>query len=289
MTIVVAVAWPLLVIAAAGDQYTPEWADVWGKSTFCGFTLIWIAAQLRAQIPNSALVPITLGTLALFIGGTADLLDEFFVMDSGAVILAENAGRFGGALLITIGAFWWMRLTNREVEELEASTQKFAALSITDPLTGLFNRAHMSECLDQHLGGLVPDRPVSLLMLDIDDFKQHNDRWGHPEGDTVIATLADVIRDSIRSTDVAFRYGGEEFAVLLPGADLERARIAAERIRVAFSLRVFRPEGGVEVRKTVSLGVARAQVGDHADRLVERADEALYVAERGGKDRVVAA
>ncbi len=105
----------------------------------------------------------------------------------------------------------------------------------------------------------------------------------------MIATLADVIRQSIRETDVAFRYGGEEFAVILPGADLERGRIAAERIRIAFSHRIFSPKPGMQLHKTVSLGLARALDCDTSAALIKRADGALYVAKRAGKDQVISA
>ncbi len=287
--ILLSIGWPLVVLGAAGELRAIEWPDVLGESMFCLLTLAGLWGVLRSTIPASAGLPIALGLVALFVGAVPDLLDEFFLEGNALVVWAKNLGKFFGSSLFGYGAWRLLRLSDQEVEELEASSARFATLSITDPLTGLFNRGHLNDCLPKLLEKVESTRPLSLLMLDIDDFKQHNDAFGHPEGDKVIATLADVIRQSIRETDVAFRYGGEEFAVILPGADLERGRIAAERIRIAFSHRIFSPRSGANLHKTVSLGLARAADGDTAAALIERADGALYVAKRAGKDRVVSA
>lgn len=289
IAIVLAVAWPLVVIGAAGEQHAVQWVDLIGEAAFCVLAFAGLWGILRSSVPPSAGLPVALGLIGLFAGAVPDLFEAFFDMSAPLLVWTENGGKVLGSMLVMFGAWRWMRLADLEVEELEASSARFATLSITDPLTGLYNRGHLAECLPRLLGLVEPSRPLTLLMLDIDDFKLHNDTWGHPEGDKVIATLADVIRQSIRETDVAFRYGGEEFAVLLPGADLERARIAAERIRVAFAHRIFSPHPGMELHKTVSIGVARALEIDSPDGLVERADDALYAAKRSGKDRVVAA
>ena len=288
--IVLAIGWPLVVLGAAGgDLHAVEWVNLLGECTFTFLVLFGIWGILRSNIPASAGLPIALGLIGLFMGVVPDVMDEFFVLESAFLLWAENLGKVLGSGLLTYGAWRWLRLSDQEVEELEASSARFATLSITDPLTGLYNRGHLNDCLPKLLEQVEPTRPLSLLMLDIDAFKQHNDAFGHPEGDKVIATLADVIRNSIRETDVAFRYGGEEFAVILPGADLERGRIAAERIRVAFSHRIFSPRPGANLHKTVSLGLARALEKDTAAALIERADGALYVAKRAGKDQVVSA
>jgi len=290
VAVLLAIAWPLVVLSAGETMLEVfEWSDVVGETTFAVVILLWVGGLLRADIPGRALWPITLGALCLFLGAVPDVMDEFFVLHGTWVGWVENLAKVGGSALITVGAFTWLRIASDEVEELEASSARFETLSITDPLTGLYNRAHLADVLPRLVSQIEAGRPLSLLMLDIDDFKDHNDTWGHPEGDKVIATLADVIRNSIRETDVAIRYGGEEFAVILPGADLERARIAAERIRLAFAHRVFTPQPGVQIHKTVSLGVARANPNDSASGLIERADDALYAAKHSGKDRVVAA
>jgi diguanylate cyclase (GGDEF)-like protein len=287
--IVLAIGWPLVVLGAAGELHPVQWVNLLGDFTICLLTLVGLWGVLRSAIPASAGLPIAVGLIGLFVGVVPDVLDEFFSMESLFLLWAENLGKLFGAGFVAYGTWRLLRLSDQEVEELEASSARFATLSITDPLTGLFNRGHLNDCLPKLLEQVEPTRPLSLLMLDIDDFKQHNDAFGHPEGDKVIATLADVIRNSIRETDVAFRYGGEEFAVILPGADLERGRIAAERILVAFSHRIFSPRPGANLHKTVSLGVARATESDTPAALIERADGALYVAKRAGKDQVISA
>ncbi len=285
--VALAVAWPLMLIGSTGDGHEVEVAGLLSEAAFCALALFGLGGILRASIPPSASLPMAVGLLALFVGSAPDVVDEVFDLVDPGVILVQHLGEVLGSVLVGVGAYRWAWLADREVEKLEESSARLATLSITDPLTGLYNRAHLAECLPRLLAQVEPSSPLSLIMIDIDDFKRHNDEWGHPEGDKVIATLADVIRHSIRASDVAFRYGGEEFAVLLPGADLERGLIAAERIRKAFAHRTFRPRQDVELHKTVSLGLARALEVDTPEGLIERADEALYAAKRSGKDRVV--
>jgi two-component system cell cycle response regulator len=132
-------------------------------------------------------------------------------------------------------------------------------------------------------------RPLSLVLLDLDHFKEFNDRWGHTEGDAALRRVAGQVMKSIRSTDQAFRYGGEELAVLLPSCTKEQAAEVAEKIRVAVSSGAQRP-GRFNVRTTVSAGVATfPEDGRVARGLVDTADAALYAAKDQGRDRVVVA
>ena len=128
-------------------------------------------------------------------------------------------------------------------------------------------------------------RSLSLLLLDLDHFKQYNDRWGHTQGDEELRRVAAQITKSIRTTDMAFRYGGEEFAVLLPSCSKEQAADVAEKIRAAVGVHGHR--AGVLGRTTVSIGVATfPQDGQAARGLVDTADAALYAAKASGRDRV---
>ncbi|NIQ57534.1 MAG: diguanylate cyclase, partial [Gemmatimonadetes bacterium] len=129
------------------------------------------------------------------------------------------------------------------------------------------------------------ERPLSVLMMDIDRFKEFNDTFGHQAGDDVLAGMGEVLRDATRESDVPARYGGEEFIVILPDCDLQGAMDAAERIRARLSDEVF--EGGAV---TVSIGAAaHPGHGDSAMELIAAADVALYAAKEAGRDRVVAA
>jgi diguanylate cyclase (GGDEF)-like protein len=152
---------------------------------------------------------------------------------------------------------------------------RLALLASTDPLTGLPNRRSVDEDLDRLLARSGRSgRPVSVAMLDIDHFKAYNDRYGHLGGDRLLKAAAAAWRVQLRGGDMVGRYGGEEFLVLLPGCALDAAHDAADRLRGAL------PDG-----VTCSAGVARWDSAEAACELVARADAALYVAKRGGRDR----
>jgi diguanylate cyclase (GGDEF)-like protein len=161
--------------------------------------------------------------------------------------------------------------------------------ALVDGLTGLANRRGADETLAaelaraERLGG-----PVGLILADVDDFKLVNDRYGHPTGDLVLRDLADTLRATVREIDIAGRWGGEEFAVILPGTDLEGTSQLAERIRVALAEREFVSADGDRLHVTASFGTAAATAATSATALIEAADEALYRAKRSGKNRVYA-
>jgi diguanylate cyclase (GGDEF)-like protein len=173
---------------------------------------------------------------------------------------------------------------------IREARQRLESLAITDELTHLYNRRHFQDVVDKEIRRSVREkRPLSLLLLDLDHFKQFNDRWGHTEGDLELARVADTVMKTIRSTDSAFRYGGEELVVLLPSCPKAQALPAAEKILAALKARSSRP-AGVPPPATASIGVATyPEDGDGARALVDSADAALYVAKSQGRDRVVLA
>lgn len=170
--------------------------------------------------------------------------------------------------------------------------EELERLSVTDRLTELYNHGYFQQRLEEELERASRfGRTLSLIMLDIDDFKQFNDRFGHPRGDTVLRAVSAVIRENLREIDVAARYGGEEFIVVLPETDQAGALAVAERIRRSMAEHEFGTgEGAPVARQTVSLGVATyPKHGASAPRLVEAVDAAMYEAKRRGKNQVVAA
>ena len=173
-------------------------------------------------------------------------------------------------------------------EELRGANRALETLSITDGLTGLYNHRHFYETLGRELQRSARERsPLSLLLFDIDHFKQYNDTHGHTEGDAALRAVAQQIRDSIRGSDLAFRYGGEELAVLLPACTADRALDVGNKIRAAVE-RTARRESAHAV--TVSGGTATCpEHGTTTNALVKAADAALYEAKRAGRNRVVAA
>jgi diguanylate cyclase (GGDEF)-like protein len=162
-------------------------------------------------------------------------------------------------------------------------------LSVTDRLTELHNHGYFQQRLEEEFKRSFRfGHEMSLIMLDIDDFKEFNDSWGHPRGDDVLKEVSAVIRRNLREMDIAARYGGEEFVVVLPETDCEGALAVAERIRAEVEEARFRVDAaGTEVSKTISVGVAGFPAhASTAARLVEAADAAMYRAKRAGKNRV---
>ena len=164
--------------------------------------------------------------------------------------------------------------------------QKLLELTITDSLTGLYNMRHFYSQLRQEMDrALRYEQPLSLLLLDVDRFKQYNDTYGHLEGDAVLSKLAEVIRECLRTSDTAYRYGGDEFIVILPQTHDSQALKVAERIRERFPAvyadRV--PNGNMDA--TLSVGVVEYVSGEGLPMLIKRADQAMYKAKRAGGNR----
>ncbi|MFO7984658.1 MAG: sensor domain-containing diguanylate cyclase [Desulfatiglandaceae bacterium] len=175
--------------------------------------------------------------------------------------------------------------------ELEAELKR---LSITDSLTGLFNRRHFHSVLTHELARAKRyHRPLSLTMFDLDQFKQCNDQLGHLEGDNILRLVSSTAHETLRKTDMAFRYGGDEFLFLLPETDLASAVIVAEKFRNQFNAacpyRISVEEEEATERVTLSLGVAQANPDDTGESFNKRVDMAMYEAKAKGGDCTVKA
>jgi two-component system cell cycle response regulator len=177
----------------------------------------------------------------------------------------------------------------RYTERLRDNVQLSIEMAITDALTGLYNRRYM----ETHVGTLVDQansrgKPLSVLILDIDYFKSINDTHGHDAGDDVLQDFAIRIRKSIRGIDLACRYGGEEFVVVMPETDMAVATMVAERLRRRIASEPFPIQKGARmIEVTISIGIAALGPNDDAAAVIKRADLALYRAKRDGRNRVV--
>ena len=167
--------------------------------------------------------------------------------------------------------------------------QKALLAAKVDPLTGASNRVALNDSLEREIELAKRHKTaMSVIMFDIDHFKQINDNYGHATGDDVLRETVAASMQGLRSTDMLFRYGGEEFVILLPGVDTHGAEQAAERLRDIIEKHVFQTQSS-HVPVTISLGTSTLTLQDNAEQLMERADKALYVAKNAGRNRVACA
>jgi diguanylate cyclase (GGDEF)-like protein len=193
-----------------------------------------------------------------------------------ARMLLEELGHEGD-ITTTAQALQHIRMLVRDLKEQKAIAE---ALAVTDGLTGLANKRHFSQRLEERVNEARRGQPLSVVLVDLDHFKSYNDVYGHQEGDALLVLVAQAIRDSIRVTDLAARWGGEEFAVILTGTPHDGAKVVAEKIRQAIAaLPAHR-------KVSASVGICSWEEGLDAPKLVHRADQALYGAKRTGRNRV---
>ena len=165
---------------------------------------------------------------------------------------------------------------------------RLAEESITDPLTGLYNRRHFEERLAEEAARASRHQTdLSVIMIDVDGFKNYNDTLGHPAGDSLLRNIGRVIRALVRKSDICFRYGGDEFSVVLPQCGVTDAEAIASKLVQAVSGQVLAEEGHGEVSISISCGVADLRVG--LDRIVDVADQCLLKAKAAGKGRIITA
>ena len=183
-----------------------------------------------------------------------------------------------------------LKSSKQEITQLQQNLETVRNESLTDPLTTLANRKYFDESLPRHIAeALASTEPLSLIMTDIDHFKNFNDTFGHLTGDQVLRLVALSVKQNVKGQDIAARYGGEEFAIVLPRTALREAITVADQIRRAvMSKELMKRSTGEHLgRVTISIGVATHRRGDSIQSLIERADTCLYAAKRNGRNRVI--
>jgi two-component system chemotaxis response regulator CheY len=174
-----------------------------------------------------------------------------------------------------------------KLHKLESLTKTVSRLARTDELTGLHNRRSFNESVTLALSAARRHgRPLSIISIDLDHFKKVNDTFGHSVGDRVLTEFSNLLKELVRVEDIASRWGGEEFIILLPDTSREEAATLAERIRISFEKQ---SNCTAPLTVTASFGVAQLQNGENEDDLIRRVDNALYAAKHNGRNRVVIA
>jgi len=165
--------------------------------------------------------------------------------------------------------------------------EKLQKLAITDGLTKLYNSRSFYTQLELEVDRFNRYKhPLSLLLLDIDNFKEYNDSYGHLEGDKVLVRFSQIIKDCLRANDSAYRYGGEEFTVILPETTGGEAKTVAQRIRASLEAEKYTPVAGKVARITISIGVTQCYAKEELSTFIRRADKAMYLSKQNGRNRV---
>jgi len=174
-------------------------------------------------------------------------------------------------------------LTKERVRMME----KLQKLAVTDGLTKLYNSRSFYSQLETEVDRFNRYKhPLALLLLDLDHFKEYNDSFGHLEGDKVLVRFSQIIKSCLRANDTAYRYGGEEFTVILPETGGEEAGTVAQRIRAALEAERFTPKDGKKVTITISIGVTECQPKEELSAFIQRADRAMYRSKQKGRNMV---
>jgi len=261
-----------------------DWLDVMGEGMLLAVVLTYLAVVGKQRIPPGLQHMLEVSLCLVFIGGTADLLDEFVHTSGVLPSLVENGCLVLGFLLAGIVLVRSSRIATEALQDV-SNLQRIVE---RDALTGLANRRAFDTALGNLMSRPQQDRSrVSLALFDIDHFKQLNDQYGHATGDRVLREFGSLASTLTRGKDVAFRVGGEEFGVLFVDCAFIAACSGTERIRYAFSRQTLSLEDGRGLRSTLSAGVTAMRPDDDINSLYRRADQALYAAKAEGRNRVV--
>ncbi|MBT8067724.1 MAG: GGDEF domain-containing protein [Gammaproteobacteria bacterium] len=200
--------------------------------------------------------------------------------------MVDASHEFAKNLLVVLSER--VRSHNRVIADSYGEIQKFERHATTDALTGLANRHAMEDTFPDEIESCIQaGQAVTFIMIDVDEFKRFNDMFGHIAGDRVLSSVARILRAQFRPDDLVVRYGGDEFAVLLPGVDLQQALVIAERVRVSVCGETGDGSDSlIQIPIKISMGVAELQQGATIDKLIRDADAALYRAKHAGRNVV---
>jgi diguanylate cyclase (GGDEF)-like protein len=248
---------------------------------------IWVTVLL---IYLMALIP------SFLISGEKPMRETTYIVAAGTLYFLVNLSFFKQGVALNFSfPFLALFVSYLSVEtynfvRVSVERQVFLKMSITDGLTSLYNVSYFKMLLETEikLTKYEPSRKFSIVMIDVDHFKKFNDTYGHQVGDLVLKEVAVALNNSVRSSDIVARYGGEEMIILLKGSAMNNALVIAEKIRSNVENRVIKQQDKV-YRVTISVGVSEFHLSDSLEKLIKRADEGLYKAKESGRNRVAVA
>lgn len=212
------------------------------------------------------------------------ILSPYRIMAANILMFATAAE----AVLLSLALSDRFRILRLKELTLTRNVHYYRDLSITDELTGLYNRRYFENKMRQELTrAFEKEQSLALIIMDIDFFKKYNDTYGHWQGDQVLRKFSEGVLNVLDDRQMAFRFGGEEFVILLPNSNREDAAVIAEKIRSDFEAKAFTPNVTTSVHVTVSVGVSILKSTDTKEALFQRADKALYQAKTSGRNRVI--
>lgn len=172
-------------------------------------------------------------------------------------------------------------------KDRQAILAQLERLALTDGMTGLYNNRHFYNQLNYETDRAIRYKhDLSILLIDVDNFKSYNDTYGHLEGDKILIRFGQILRGCLRANDIAFRYGGDEFIVLLPETPIESVHHVALRILTSFGYETFSPATDVNIAKTLSIGATVFDLQEDPLNMVKRADQAMYLAKQNGRNQI---
>lgn len=254
-----------------------DWFSVISEGLLAVLAGVGLFITVRIEESQKVNLLVGWGLGLLFMAFSSDTLDEFCEVPALASIIVEGGFQDIGFILLILGIRHW-------IIEKEQTAKNLEILATTDMLTGVKNRHHFLELIEHDVANIKRTKGnFSVLLIDIDHFKNFNDQFGHHKGDEVLKAFAKTISSNLRQGDIFCRYGGEEFAIALLNTDLDNAVAVAENLR-ALVKDICVPQIDAI---SASFGVAQYDTSESVDALIHRADEALYTAKSEGRDRVI--
>lgn len=287
--IVTLVIWLMLLVRMNQDaMYLDiDYYDVVSELFSIAFVILLLGVNLRFESDSAESKLMFLGFCLMLVGHGHDLIDEFIsIQPDWLSLIFENVCNNLGIVIIAVAVSKWSGRYQKQLQLLKKQKLILTAASNTDPLTRLYNRRFLNNEFIQNTAYFGEYRPTtSLLLIDLDEFKRVNDTYGHAIGDKLIMHLADVIRSEIRDDDYAFRYGGEEFLVVIQ-ASANIAMKVAERIRTEYQTSEFNVDN-VPLEKSASIGLYELETGVSFEQGLDVADKALYQAKESGRNSTI--